>query len=141
MTRVGPSGNSASFYEEGHKRTKEAGEWLKARGLTAYEYSFGRGVNIGAASAEEIGVAMSACGVEISSHAPYYTNFANPDDEMIQKSFGYIRRTIEAERAFGGKRSVFHPASCGKMDRAEAVALAKRNISALMEHLSDISYD
>lgn len=141
MIKIGPSGNSLSFYEEGHKRTKEAAEWLKQRGLSAYEYSFGRGVNIGEDSAREIGQAFAACGIEISSHSPYYVNFANPSDEMIEKSFSYIRRSLEAEQWFGGKRVVFHPASCGKMKRDEAVQLTIRNITRLMEYLGDIDYD
>lgn len=141
MIRIGPSGNSLSFYEEGHKHTKEAAEWLKSRGLNAFEYSFGRGVHIGAETACDIRAEFERCGIEISSHAPYYTNFANPDDEMIEKSFGYVRQSVLAENLFGGKRTVFHPASCGKVTRAEAVAVAKRNIARLMESLSDIDFD
>lgn len=141
MTKVGPSGNSLSFYEEGHKHTREAAEWLKARGMTAFEYSFGRGVHMSAETAVEIGAEFARCGVEISSHAPYYTNFANPDEEMIFKSFGYVRQSVTAEHLFGGMRTVFHPASCGKMLRSDAVALAKRNIARLMDHLSELGFD
>ena len=96
MIRIGPSGNSLSFYAEGHTRTVEAAEWVAARGLNAFEYSFGRGVSIKDESAREIGAKFAECGVEISSHAPYYTNFANPDLEMIAKSVEYIRRTLMA---------------------------------------------
>lgn len=141
MLKVGPSGNSLSFYDEGHKRTKEAAAWLNERGLTCYEYSFGRGVNIGEASAKEIRAEFDKFGIEISSHAPYYTNFANPDDEMIQKSIGYVRQSILAEHDFGGLRTVFHPAACGKATRQEAVARTKVNIARLMENLSDIPFD
>ena len=117
MLRIGPSGNSLSFYEQGHKRTKEAAAWLAGMGLNAYEYSFGRGVRISEEAAAEIAAAFAECDVEISSHAPYYTNFANPDPDMIEKSVGYIRQTLIAENMFGGKRTVFHPASCGKSER------------------------
>ncbi|HIV64057.1 MAG TPA: TIM barrel protein [Firmicutes bacterium] len=141
MIRIGPSGNSLSFYAEGHTRTVEAAEWVAARGLNAFEYSFGRGVGIKEESAREIGAKFAECGVEISSHAPYYTNFANPDPEMIAKSVEYIRRTLMAEHWFGGMRTVFHPASCGKAARADAVAAAGRNIAAMMERLDDIGFD
>ena len=116
MLRIGPSGNSLSFYEQGHKRTKEAAAWLAGMGLNAYEYSFGRGVRISEEAAAEIAAAFAEYDVEISSHAPYYTNFANPDPDMIEKSVGYIRQTLIAENMFGGKRTVFHPASCGKSE-------------------------
>ena len=141
MLRIGPSGNSNSFYDQGHKHTKEAAEWLNGMGLNAYEYSFGRGVRIGAEAAAEIASEFKKYGIEISSHAPYYTNFANPDDEMIAKSIDYVRQTIIAENAFGGLRTVFHPASCGKADRREAVDRAKANIGKLIESLSDIGFD
>ena len=34
----GPGGNSQSFYDEGHKHTWEAPEWVAGRGLELYEY-------------------------------------------------------------------------------------------------------
>ena len=54
MIRFGPSGNSAEFYDEGHKHTYEAMKWVAERGLNAYEYSFGRGVRIGEPTAKKI---------------------------------------------------------------------------------------
>lgn len=47
MIKFGPSGNSESFYNEGHKSTVEAPKWVKERGLDIYEYSFGKGVLMG----------------------------------------------------------------------------------------------
>ena len=47
MIRFGPSGNSKEFYDEGYKSTFQAMKWISEKGLTAYEYSFGRGVRIG----------------------------------------------------------------------------------------------
>ena len=46
MLRIGPSGNSVTFYSTGHKHTIEAPEWLHSIGLNAYEYSFGRGITL-----------------------------------------------------------------------------------------------
>lgn len=40
--RFGPAGNAERFYAEGFKAASRP-EWLAAQGLTAYEYSFGRG--------------------------------------------------------------------------------------------------
>lgn len=132
MLRIGPSGNSKSFYEEGHEHTYEEAEWLSKKGLTAFEYSFGRGVVLSDKTAEKIRQEFSRCDIEISAHAPYYTNFANPDPEMIEKSIMYIRQSIEAVKKMGGRRVVFHPASCGKSPRLEAVARAKDNIIRMM---------
>ncbi len=135
MLRIGPSGNSDAFYASGHKHTYEEAQWLHSLGLTAFEYSFGRGVAIGDAGAQKIREEFTKYGIEISAHAPYYTNFANESDEMIQKSIGYIFDALIAVRKMGGKRVVFHPASCGKMQRENAVHLAKQNIEKLMTYL------
>lgn len=135
MLRIGPSGNSLSFYNEGNKHTYQAAAWLNARGLNAFEYSFGRGVSMSDGTAEKIKQEFEKYDIEISAHAPYYTNFANPSDEMIEKSIMYITQSIQAVKKMGGSRVVFHPASCGKATREEAVARAKRNIAIMMDRL------
>ena len=135
MLRIGPSGNSQSFYDEGHKHTFEAAKWLFDKGLNAFEYSFGRGVSISDGTAAKIKDEFAKYGIEISAHAPYYTNFSNPLPEMIDKSKMYVRQALDAVFKMGGKRVVFHPASCGKATRAEAVARAKDNITAMMKEL------
>lgn len=133
MLRIGPSGNSDAFYESGRKHTYEEAAWLHSLGLNAFEYSFGRGVSIGDAGAEKIREEFSKYDIEISAHAPYYTNFANESPEMISKSIGYIIDSVIAIKKMGGVRVVFHPASCGKAKREDAVNEAKKNIALLME--------
>ena len=123
MIKFGPSGNSESFYAAGYSHTEEAAECVKLRGLDCFEYSFGRGVRMTQEKALSIGAAFENAGVEISAHAPYFINFANPDDEMAAKSYGYVLDTAKILQAMGGKRVVFHPAAQGKASREEAVAL------------------
>lgn len=135
MLRIGPSGNSIEFYESGHKHTYEAPAWLSEMGLTAYEYSFGRGVHITDDTAEKIREQMAKFDIAVSVHAPYYTNFANPDPEMIEKSIGYLLQSAAAVKKMGGNRVVFHPAACGKMRREDAVELTKQNLKLLSERL------
>ena len=81
MLRIGPSGNSLAFYESGHKHTVEAPEWLHSIGLTAYEYSFGRGITLSEKTATEIGAKAQQYDIAVSVHAPYYINFANRRDD------------------------------------------------------------
>lgn len=137
MIKIGPSGNSDAFYASGRKHTYEEGAFLAALGLDCFEYSFGRGVSMSDETAAKIKNEFEKYGIEISVHAPYYTNFANPDPEMIQKSVGYILQSIRACNKMGGKRVVFHPAACGKATRAEAVAATKRNLALLAERCRD----
>ena len=128
----GPAGNSLSFYAEGHKSTTEAAKWVKERGLDLFEYSFGQGYRMSFEKAEEIGKEFIKEGIEISLHAPYFINFANPDEEMYQKSLGYIRTGINFLKAFGGKRMVFHSGSCGKQTREDALALMTKRFKEFM---------
>ena len=53
-------------------------------GLTAYEYSFGRGVSLGEVTATAIGEETQRT-VWRSAHAPYYINLANTDSEKREK--------------------------------------------------------
>lgn len=141
MIRFGPSGNCARFYEEGHKSSTDAPKWLADQGLNAYEYSFGRGINISAEKASAIGDLAKAFDVEVSVHAPYYINFANPSDEMAEKSYGYVLRSCNMVRAFCGKRVVFHPSTVGKMTRKDAVQLTLKRIDNLARLIVDNKMD
>ena len=131
-TLFGPAGNSLSFYEEGHKSSLESAKWTKDRGLDLFEYSFGQGYRMSFDKAEEIGKEFAKNGIELSLHAPYFINFANPDPEMYEKSKGYILTGIKFLKAFGGKRMVFHAGSCGKQTREEAVALMRTRFEEFM---------
>lgn len=135
MIKFGPSGNSESFYAEGHAHTEEAARFVKERGLDCFEYSFGRGVRMTEAKAKSIGAAFEKEGVEISVHAPYFINFANPDPEMIAKSFGYVLDSARACRAMGGRRIVFHPAAQGKDEREKAVLRCEDNLKYLRDQI------
>ena len=128
----GPSGNSESFYAEGHKGTIESPKWLRERNLDLFEYSFGRGYMMKTEVAQKLGEEFSKYGITLSLHAPYFINFANPDEEMFQKTIGYIKTGIKFLHSFGAKRLIFHPASCGKAKREDAVKLMNERISSLM---------
>lgn len=135
MIKFGPSGNCESFYAEGYTHTEEAAAFVKNRGLDCFEYSFGRGVRMSEDKAISIGEAFQSAGVEISVHAPYFINFANPDDEMAAKSYGYVLDSAKMVKLMGGKRIVFHPAAQGKATREEAVALTEERLKILRDYI------
>ncbi len=137
MIKFGPSGNSFAFAEAGYSKSEDSATWVKNLGLNCFEYSFGRGVSLTDERAKSIGEAFKDAGVEISVHAPYYINFANPDDEMAKKSYAYVIQSANKVRIMGGKRIVFHPASQGKMSRENAVELTKTRL----KNLRDIIYE
>ena len=135
MIKFGPSGNSASFQAAGKSKSEDSAVWVKDLGLNCFEYSFGRGVNMSDERAKSIGEAFANAGVEISVHAPYYINFANPEEENAEKSYMYVIESAKKLKVLGGKRVVFHPASQGKMKREQAVDLTEKRLYTLRDRI------
>ncbi|MDE7379848.1 MAG: TIM barrel protein [Clostridia bacterium] len=119
----------------GYKHTLQAPEYLDKFNLDCFEYSFGRGVTVSESKAEEIGSAFAEKGKEISVHAPYFINFANPLDEAAQKSYNYVLTSAKFLKLFGGNRLVFHPAAQGKATREQAVALTADRLKVLRDYV------
>ncbi|NLC17193.1 MAG: TIM barrel protein [Clostridiales bacterium] len=135
MVRFGPAGNSKSFYDEGLKHTYQAPKWLKERGLNAFEYSFGRGVNMSDETAKIIGREMKEHDIELSVHAPYYINLANEDDKKAQNSFNYIIRSLEKLKLMGGLRCVMHSGALLGAERKEALNRVYKRMDELLNIL------
>lgn len=133
----GPSGHSESFAAEGHTATTEMPEWIKARGLDLFEYSFGRGVNISSKTATEIGKKCSEYGVEMSVHAPYFINFASPEPEKAENSVRYVLSSLKILKCFGGKRCVFHAGAQGGAPREEAFDRTKAMFAKTLELIAE----
>ena len=134
--RFGPAGNSDSFYNEGFKHTTQMPAWLAARGLNAFEYSFGHGVKMRPETARDIGDSARENGIALSLHAPYYINLATQEPDKQEKTIGYILDTAQVASWMGASRVIFHPGSAGT-DRAAALdaakALLERTLAAFHE--------
>ena len=111
MIRFGTAGNCQSFYDAGLKTSIQAPGFLSARGLDAYEYAAGHGVQLGEATARALGAEARRQGIYVSIHAPYYINCATLDPESREKSFGYLIDSARAVDWMGGERVIFHPGS------------------------------
>ena len=135
MILFGPSGNSESFYAKGYSHTEQSAKYVRDMGLDCFEYSFGRGVRMTEAKAISIGDAFREQNVEISVHAPYYINFANPSDESAQNSYNYVLDSGRVLKQMGGRRCVFHSATQGKMEREAAVALTEERLKVLRDYI------
>ena len=135
MIKFGPSGNCEKFYAEGYKHSEQSAEFVKRHDLDCFEYSFGRGVRMSEEKAISIGEAFASAEIEISAHAPYFINFANPDDEMAAKSYGYVLDSAKACKLMGGKRVVFHPAAQGKATRESACELTIERLKILRDYI------
>lgn len=137
IVRFGPSGNSQIFYDAGYKKSIDAPKFCSNNGLYAYEYSFGRGFTMGNETAKILGDNAKEHNVLISVHAPYYVNLANENDEMANKSYEYIRRSLELLSIMQGRDCVVHLASCGKLNRDEAIDLASKRLDNTLNIIYD----
>lgn len=133
MIKFGPSGTGERFTLEGYKKTEQAALWLKNQNLDIFEYSFGRGVNLKEDTALSFNKAFSEAFIELSVHAPYYINFASPEEEKIENSFRYVIDSAVVAKKMGARRVIFHPASQGKEVREAAVFKTKESLKRLAE--------
>ncbi len=139
----GPAGNSDSFTAQGFKHSLQVPEYIHKMGLDAFEYQCGRGVNIGAEKATELGKLAREKGITLSLHAPYYISMSSVDKDKRLNSVNYILQSARAVKAMGGNRIVVHTGSCGKISREDALELAldtmKISLDALdAEGLGDV---
>lgn len=140
MIKFGPSGFCEDFSKV-NKSTEDMPEWLVKNNLNCYELSFTNGVRLSFETAEKFGKLFAEKDIEVSVHAPYFINFANPDAIMIEKSIGYIVESLKRMKFLGAKKLVFHPGAQMKMTREEAFSNTYNNIKLLLEVLDENGFN
>ena len=138
--KFGTAGNPDNFALEGFKKSKNMPLWLKGKGLDAYEYQCGKGVNVGEATAREIGHQAALAGIALSLHAPYFVNPANPDPDSQEKTAGYVLAACQVARWMGAGRVVIHTGALQKRSREAALATAKESFRMLRQRCDDAGY-
>lgn len=129
----GTGGNSDSFYADGKKSTIQAPAWIKLKGLDAYEFEAGNGLNAGEATLKKIGDAARENGVLMSFHTPYFISLSGTDPEKRLKSIDYISRSLRASELLGADTIVIHAGSAAKISREEAMRLASDTLEKNLE--------
>ena len=132
--KFGPAGNAESFP---YKSSVDAPKWLREIGLDCYEYQCGKGVNVGEATAGQIGLAAVEQGITLSLHAPYFINLANPDPESLQKTIGYITSACLAADWMGANRVIIHSGALMKRTRRQAQEIALRSLKEVVKACDD----
>lgn len=127
----GTAGNPDSFYAAGFKSSLDMPAWLRAQGLSAYEYQCVRGVHIKEETARKLGEAARANGIKLSIHAPYYINLATEDTEIRTKTRGHLLKSIRAADWMGAETVVIHPGG-GKLDRSGALRRARSLLAEIL---------
>jgi len=138
--RFGPAGNSEYYTEHVSKATVNAPEWLAEIGLDCYEYQCGKGVNVGAETARNIGNKAKEFGISLSLHAPYFINLANPDEESRKKTIGYIITSCQAAEWMGAGRVIIHTGVLMKRSRREALDIARETLLAVIAACDEAGY-
>ncbi len=133
----GPAGCGNSFYEKKYKSSLDVPQYVSDFGLDAFEYQCGRGVNVGEEKAREFGRLSADKNIQISLHAPYYISMSSVEEEKRLNSVNYILQSARAVDFMGGNRIVVHTGSCGKLDRAEALRLAKDTMTLSLKALDE----
>lgn len=129
----GPGGNSESFYAEGNKGTVNAPAWVRGKGLDAYEFEAGNGLNAGEATLAKIGEEAKKHGILMSFHTPYFISLSGVEQEKRLKSIDYIKRSLRAAELLGADTIVVHSGSAAKISREEAMALASDTLRRTVE--------
>lgn len=135
--KFGPAGNSDSFKTMGYKHSLQVPEYIVKKGLDAFEYQCGRGVNIGEEKARDLGKIADEKGVALSLHAPYYISMSSVEEEKRLNSIRYILDSARAVNFMGGTRIVVHTGSCSKISREEALSLAIDTMKLAINTLDD----
>lgn len=103
--------------------------WLSEQGLDE-EIQFSRNIYLNVAQARALGELAKSLNVELSVHAPYYINLANP--EKLAASRKRILDSAERAKAMGASIVVVHAGYYGK-DKEKATALINKNCTELAE--------
>ena len=135
-TIFGPAGNSQEFKKE---KNLSLLNYLKSYNLKAYEFQCGMGIKITQEKAEEFFKNME--GITISIHAPYYISLSSVEEEKRKNSVQYILKTAKIAKAMRAKRIVVHSGSCRKINRKEALKLAKKTLKEALESLKENGLD
>lgn len=135
MIYFGPAGASDEVIKD--KLTKkEHSEYLKTLNLDAYEYPLTYGVNMAESTKKELKEYFMDS-FKLSVHAPYYINFASPNEDQIMKSYGYLLGAVKKAKEIGADRVVFHPGALTGQTREVALENALKALKGFLELLDN----
>lgn len=137
--KFGPGGNS-SLFQTAYKSSLYAPRYVKEFGLDAYEYECGNGVSASEETFAAIGLEAVKEGVVTSLHAPYYISLSGLVPEKRLGSIKYITQSLNAAKFLGAKTIVVHAGSASKIDRRDAVALAKDTLEHTVKACEEIGF-
>jgi len=110
---------------------------VKELGLQAMELEFVRGVNMGEATAKEVGKTAKEEDIVLSVHAPYYINLNSSEKAKLVASKKRILDSARIGEIAGAKIVTFHPAYFQKQDKKEVLEKVTNVIGELVKYVEE----
>ena len=138
--RFGTAGTSDSFAAKGYKNSLDIPAYTAEMGLDAFEYQCGHGVRLGLEKAARMAADAAERGILFSVHAPYYISMSSLEEDKRLNSVNYLLQSAAVCKALGGRRVIFHPGSCGRQSREEALEKALDTMRRAQAALDEAGY-
>ena len=138
--RFGTAGTSDSLAAKGYKNSLDIPAYTAEMGLDAFEYQCGHGVRLGLEKAARMAADAAERGILFSVHAPYYISMSSLEEDKRLNSVNYLLQSAAVCKALGGRRVIFHPGSCGKQSREEALEKALDTMRRAQAALDEAGY-
>lgn len=132
--KFGPAGNPLGYIGE----TINVCDYIRRRGLNAYEYQATYGVRISKQSALKLKKSSKENNILISMHAPYYINLSSNKDDVVDRSIQRLIQSAKAAEWLDAYRIVFHPGFYTKYTPTEAMMKLQSAINDLTEKLESM---
>ena len=139
--RFGTAGTSDSFAAKGYKNSLDIPAYTAEMGLDAFEYQCGHGVRLGLEKAARMAADAAERGILFSVHAPYYISMSSLEEDKRLNSVNYLLQSAAVCKALGGRRVIFHPGSCGRQSREEALEKALDTMRRAQAALDEAGYE
>lgn len=135
----GPAGRDDSLSIYKYRSSLDIPRCMSEKGLDAFEYQCGRGVNVNEEAARQLKEEANKYGITLSLHAPYYISLSGIEKEKRDKSITYIVDSAKAADLMGADRIIVHSGSCSKISREEALALACDTLKRAQNTLDELN--
>lgn len=134
MIFIGPAGVPLSCKG---RTPLEGVQHCQELGLNAMEVQFVRGIRMDEEYAKEVGKLAHDLGVQLSVHAPYYTNLGSDDEKTIQKSIDKITLSAKLADVMGGAVVVCHPGFYTGLTRKETLKKAIGTLHTILDYFKE----
>lgn len=132
--RFGPAGNPPGY----RGQTPGVCNYIRGRGLEAYEYQATYGVRISKQSALKLRENSKENDILVSMHAPYYINLSSPKEDVVERSIQRLIQSAKAAQWMGAYRIVFHPGFYTEFSPEEAMKKFHLAVNDLTEQLDSL---